>query len=61
MSTQYLLVLHANVEKIEACSDKYICHRWYQIYLGTPIFSHWIKGELATEADVNAALEVIAE
>ncbi|MCG6202659.1 transposase [Psychromonas antarctica] len=61
LSNHYHLVLHANEVEIEACSDEDICKRWYQLYSGSPIVTRWIKGELATETEVNVALEVITK
>ena len=61
MSNHYHLVLHADEAEIAACSDEDICERWYQLYSGSPIVSRWLKGELTSEAEVDAALEVIAK
>jgi len=61
MSNHYHLVLHANESDIASLSDKDICHRWLQLYSAPPLVARWMKEELTTEAETNAALEVIGK
>jgi hypothetical protein len=61
MSNHYHLVLHANQADIASLSDKEICHRWLQLYSAPPLVARWMKGELTSEAESDAALEVIGK
>jgi len=59
MSNHYHLVLHANEVEVTALTNEDICHRWLQLYSAPPLVSRWMKGELTSEAEVKAALEIV--
>ncbi len=61
MSNHYHLVLHINEQEIDAYSDQDICHRWCRLYSCPVIVSRWQLGELTSEAELDAALAIIAK
>lgn len=61
MSNHYHLVLFVNEEALAACSDSEICERWAKIYSLPALVSRWQKGELSSDAQKEAALEIIAK
>ena len=61
MSNHYHLVLFVNEAELADCSDGEICERWNKLYSVPPLVLRWQKGELISEIQKEAALEVIAE
>ena len=61
MSNHYHLVLYVNEEALLACSDDEICVRWSKIYTLSPLVVRWQKGELTSDTQKEAALEIITE
>ena len=61
MSNHYHLVLFVNEQAHQQLSDIEICQRWQQIYGSHPLVDRWLKGQLSAQADIDAALEIVAE
>ena len=61
MSNHYHLVLYVNEEELANSSDHQVCERWSKLYSLPVIVSRWQKGELATGAETEVALSIIAE
>ena len=59
MSNHYHLVLYANETKITACSNEEISERWLELHSAPPLVARWMEGELTTDAEIYAALEVV--
>ena len=58
MSNHYHLVLFVNEAELANCSDAEICERWSKIYSISPLVSRWQKGELTSDTQQEAALDL---
>ncbi len=61
MSNHYHLVLHIKEQEIDAYSEQDICDNWCRLYSCPVLVSRWQLGELTSEGELNAALEILAE
>ena len=61
MSNHYHLVLHVNFDESQQMSDEEVCQRWSQLYSVPVLVERWLKGELTSEAEQEAALEIIGK
>jgi REP element-mobilizing transposase RayT len=59
MSNHYHLVLHVNLAEGLQMSDEDICQRWSQLYSMPVLVERWRDGQLTSEAEQEAALEII--
>lgn len=59
MSNHYHLVLHVDIKANQNLSNEAVCQRWCQLYSAPLFVDRWMKQQLSTPAEQDAALEII--
>ncbi len=60
MSNHYHLVLHVDADENQNISNEEVCQRWCLLYSVPPLVDRWVKQQLTSPAEQDAALEIIA-
>ena len=59
LSNHYHIVVYVNENEANSWTNEEVCKRWLQLYSGHVLVTHWQQGKTTSEAEVQAALEII--
>ena len=59
LSNHYHLILHVDSDANKKLGNEEICQRWCQLYSAPPLVDRWMKQQLVSAIEQEAALEII--